>query len=233
MVFAQAVSMQCGNKMIPKIIWQTYEVKHDDLHDNAKKIIESWKFLNKNWEYRYVSGKDRAKFVKEYFGKEWYTIYSSYKIDVMRADLWRYMCLYINGGVYSDLDLMCKKPIESWLNLNSSFVVSEEPGIPGYTQMIFASEPKSIFLDKILKSIKNKYYENNVYDNSLNYITEEVGYKIFSKSILECLNKKQKGFVHFVGKDAEKIHYESTKHYHASDTNIFGPQYKSWKKESF
>jgi mannosyltransferase OCH1-like enzyme len=217
--------------MIPKIIWQTYEIKYDDLHQKAKEFSESWKSLNNSWEYRYFSDKDRREFVKEYFDKEWYTIYSSYKIDVMRADLWRYMCLYIYGGLYCDLDLVCKEPIENWLDLNSKFVVSEEPGIPGYTQMIFASEPNNIFLKDILESIKNKYYSKSNYNDLKSYIAEEVGYKIFSKSIENTLIKTKEGFVEFIGKDAEIIHYDVTDHYHASETNIFGKNYKKWKKD--
>ena len=66
MVFAKAVSMQCGNKMIPKIIWQTYEVKHDDLHDNAKKIIE---FICEN---SYVTGLTEKveAFIEKELGKK-------------------------------------------------------------------------------------------------------------------------------------------------------------------
>ena len=84
--------------MIPKIIWQTYDLEYKNRPQTAKDFSLSWKHLNPDWEYAYVSEKNRSCFVKEYFGEEWYNIYRSYKINVMRADLWRYMCLYIKGA---------------------------------------------------------------------------------------------------------------------------------------
>jgi len=218
--------------MIPKIIWQTYETDYQDLSDRAKELIESWKNLNIGWEYNYCSKEKRESLVKENFGKEWYQIYKSYKLDILRSDLWRYMCLYIYGGFYSDLDMLCKKPIESWLDVNSKFVVSVEPDVYGYTQSIFASEPKSIFLKNILNDIKDQYYKNEKYDNVIDYETKETGYIIFTDSIIKTMKKTQDGFVEFVGQDAKIIHHESIDHYYAGNGGIFDSSYKSWKTET-
>jgi mannosyltransferase OCH1-like enzyme len=217
--------------MIPKIIWQTYELEHKNLPKKAKNFSSSWQHLNPDWDYVYVSEKNRLNFVKEYFGEEWYTIYKSYKINVMRADLWRYMCLYIKGGLYSDLDIVCKKPIESWLNLDTGFMFSEEPNNPGYTQMIFASEPKNVFLKNILDAIKEQYYKKNIYSNLIDAESKEVGYIVFTNSILKTINSGEKNFIAFLGKDAEQIHYNCIKHYRAGNTEVFGKKYKQWQKE--
>jgi mannosyltransferase OCH1-like enzyme len=218
--------------MIPKIIWQTYESEYIDLPVKAKEMFDSWRLQNEGWDHRYLSAKERSIFVKDNFDKEWYEIYSSYKVNVLRADLWRYMCLYIYGGLYCDLDMFCKKPIETWIDLNSKFVVSVEPNEEGYTQSIFASEPKSLFLKNLLDLIKNRYYENRQYDNVIDYETYEVGYKIFTESINKTLISKPDGFVEFLGKDSEKIHFESISHAYAGNGNIFDSNYQSWKTES-
>jgi mannosyltransferase OCH1-like enzyme len=217
--------------MISKIIWQTYELDYKNLPKKAKDLSLSWQTLNNDWDYQYVSSKNRAKFVQEYFGDEWYTIYSSYKLNVMRADLWRYMCLYIYGGLYCDLDTLCKKSIDDWLDLNTGFMFSEEPKNPGYTQMIFASEPKNIFLQNILNLIKEEYYKNKIYKGSLDYESNQTGYAIFTKSILQTVSSGEKNFTAFLGKDAEKIHYDCIKHYRAGNTDVFGKKYKQWQKE--
>jgi len=219
--------------MINKTIWQTYESEYDELPDKAKECVESWKSLNPDWEFKYVSGKERAIFVEEHFGEEWKNIYTSYKLDVLRSDLWRYMCLYINGGLYTDLDMICKKPIESWLKTDSKFVVSSEPNIWGYTQSIFASESSSIFLKELLISIKNKYYENITYKSVVDYEINEVGYIIFTNSILKTLEKTKEGVQEFLGANSYIIHKESIQHYRAGNGSIFGPAYKAWKTESF
>jgi len=217
--------------MIPKIIWQTYETKYDDLPIKAKELSKSWIRLNNNWQYNYVSASERENFVKKYFDQEWLDIYKSYPISVMRADLWRYMCLYIYGGLYCDLDILCKTSIESWLNTDLKFFVSEDPEVPGYTQMIFAAEPKSIFLKNLLNLIKHTYYENIEYENMIQYIINEVGYKIFSKSILDTLSNNNLGFNHFINNDAKNFHSKNIEHYKAGTTNIFGKNYKAWKEE--
>ena len=204
--------------MIPKIIWQTYECDYKDLPTKALEFSNSWKKENPDWEYRYVSGLERSEFVLNNFGKEWFDIYNSYKANVLRADLWRYMCLYINGGLYADLDIVCNDSIKNFFDLDNSFIASTEPDGSGYSQMIFASEPNSIFLKTILKNIKSKNYENNTYKNIIDYTINETGYIIFTNSILETIESKNNNNMNFVlydGEIANTIHRKSINHYKA------------------
>jgi len=217
--------------MIPKIIWQTYESEYKDLPQLALEFANSWQEENPDWEYRYVSGEERAEFVLKHFGEEWHKIYLSYTAGVLQADLWRYMCLYINGGVYSDLDILCKKPIESWLDLNLNFAVSEELNNPGYTQMLFASSPNNIFLKNILKDIKEQFYLNKTYKDVIDYEINEVGYLIFTNSINNTLNINSDGFMLYTGEESKKIHEYSIQHHRAGDGNVFGSNYVAWKSE--
>lgn len=218
-------------KMIPKIIWQTYECNYSELDSKALEFSNSWKTLNPEWEYKYVSGKEREDFVLKNFGEEWHKIYLSYTAGVLKADLWRYMCLYINGGVYSDLDILCKKPIEYWLDTKLNFVVSEEPNAPGYTQMMFASSPNNIFLENILKDIKEQFYLNKTYKNIVDYEINEVGYVIFTNSINNTLSTHSDKFMLYTGEDSKKIHKDSIQHYCAGNGNVFGLNYVAWKNE--
>ena len=219
--------------MIPKIIWQTYESEYQDLPPLALECANSWQEKNPDWEYKYVSGKERADFVLNNFGQEWFDIYNFYKANVLRADLWRYMCLYVNGGLYSDLDILCKKPIESFFDLNNNFIACKEPDGPDYSQMIFASEPNSVFLKNIINNIKTKYYEKNSYNNIIDYVTKEVGYIIFTDSITQTIDSKEinkNNFALYGDEEAKKIHNESIYHYHAGlPKKIFGPNYSAWQ----
>ena len=217
--------------MIPKIIWQTYESEYKDLPELAKDFSKTWIEKNPDWEYCYVSGKEREEFVLKNFGEEWHKIYMSYTTGVLRADLWRYMCLYTNGGVYADLDILCKKSIEYWLDTKLNFVVSEESPSSGYTQMIFASSPNNIFLENILKDIKEQFYLNKKYEDIVNYVINEVGYLIFTNSINKTLSTENSGFMLYTGKDSKIIHNDSIHHYSAGNGNIFGSNYIAWKNE--
>jgi mannosyltransferase OCH1-like enzyme len=220
--------------MIPKIIWSTYESEYDELPYKAKKFAESWKSLNPDWEYRYVSGKQRLQFVKETFGDEWYQIYNSYKLNVMRASLWRYMCLYTYGGLYVDLDTVCKKSIKKWLDVNQEFVVSSEPNNPGFTQMIFASQKNNLALKKVLDVVKKRFYENKDYFNIIEYSINNTGYVSFTNGIKEALEENPNlNIYQIIDEESENLHFNCIKHYRAGDGNVFGPTYKSWKNEPF
>jgi len=225
--------------MIPKIIWQTYESEYKDLPPLALECAGSWQEKNPDWEYKYVSGKERAEFVLNNFGEEWFTIYNSYTVNVLRSTLWRYMCLYLNGGFYADLDIFCKKPIDSWIDLDLNFAVSKEPSNPGLTQMIFASSKKNIFLENILKEIKDIYYTNKIknttYDNIIDYSIYQTGYITFSNSIFNTIMFQDvDNFIIYSGKDAKKIHRESINHYRAGKKEkVFGPNYVAWQTEEY
>lgn len=225
--------------MIPKTIWQTYESEYKDLPQKALECATSWQELNPDWEYKYVSAKERKEFVLKFFGEEWLTIYNSYTVNVLRSSLWRYMCLYIYGGFYVDLDVFCKKPINSWIDTSLDFAVSKEPGNPGLTQMIFASSKKNIFLENILNEIRNIYYfnkENNItYNNVIDYSIYQTGYITFSNSIFKTIMFNDiDNFIIYSGKDAEKIHFNSIYNYRAGKAEkVFGPNYIAWQTEEY
>jgi len=97
--------------VIPKIIWQTHEWEYQDLPYDYAMASLTWQNLNPDWEYRYVSAKDRVSHILEY-DKDLLNFYE--KCDgVTQADVWRYVVLYLYGGVYSDMDSMCKMSLTS------------------------------------------------------------------------------------------------------------------------
>ena len=219
--------------MIPKIIWQTYEIDYQNLPNKALILIDSWKKNNAEWEYNYISAEQRKTFVKEHFGEEWYSIYSSYRLNVLRSDLWRYMCLYVHGGMYSDLDMLCKTPVERWLDTNKDFVVSIEPDFEGYTQSIFASSPNNSVLKEVLDLIKEQYHKKIEYNDVISYETQETGYVIFSKAITSYLHKNPSYNVDLLtGEESKNLHIDSIDHYYAGNGGIFDDSYISWKNET-
>lgn len=140
--------------MIPKIIWQTHEDSFETLPNYVVDAINSWKEKNPNWDYKYFNSKDRSKFILSEFGKEWFEIYNSCIFGAMKADVWKYLIIYKYGGMYTDIDYLCKKPIDGWVLDDYSIVVGmdEEPNeIACHT---FAAEPNNIFLKSILDVVK-------------------------------------------------------------------------------
>lgn len=102
--------------MIPKIIWQTHELPYNQLPDFQKSVINTWKNLNPEWEHRYFDANSRSEYVKN-FDRKLYAAYLTVP-NVSQADIWRYIVVYQNGGVYADMDSVCKVPLDEIIEDN-------------------------------------------------------------------------------------------------------------------
>lgn len=92
--------------MIPKIIHQTW--KNTKIPDNWIDAQKSCKILHPDYKYILWTHEDMDKFVKSEY-PNFYKTYISYKYDIQRCDAFRYLVLYTYGGIYLDLDIVCKK----------------------------------------------------------------------------------------------------------------------------
>jgi hypothetical protein len=111
---------------IPKVIWQTYKDDYEVLPKYIREHAESWKTVNPGYEYNYMSDEQAAQFVLEKYGQEYHDIFVSLPVGVMRGDMWRYLVVYEYGGIYADLDTICKKPIDEWLKEKYNMIVCPE-----------------------------------------------------------------------------------------------------------
>lgn len=137
---------------IPKIIWQTYKTKEKDLPTFAKEAANTWKDLNPEYDYRYFSDIDIKKFIIDNYDSEILELFNSFKVPVMKADLWRYLVIYKMGGVYCDIDTLCKNPIRNWIPHNATMVVAPENGLH-YAQWVFAASPENPVLKNVIDVI--------------------------------------------------------------------------------
>ena len=96
--------------MIPKTIFQTHEYKYEELPEWFKQTSMSWRNLNPGWEYVYHNEKQRAAYVKSE-SPELYKIYKDIK-KPHQADIWRYLIIRNEGGVYADMDSFCTTPMD-------------------------------------------------------------------------------------------------------------------------
>jgi mannosyltransferase OCH1-like enzyme len=96
--------------VIPKKIFQTHEYKYEELPENYKKTSMSWKILNPGWEYIYHDKDQRAQYVLNNM-PEIYNLYKQVK-KMNQADIWRYLILNLEGGVYADMDSFCITPMD-------------------------------------------------------------------------------------------------------------------------
>jgi mannosyltransferase OCH1-like enzyme len=212
--------------MIPKIIWQTYETKYEDLSEDVKLLTNSWKENNPEWEYRYMSSIDRDTFVLENYGQEWFDLFKKFPINVMRADVWRYMVINKYGGVYADIDTLCKKPMSYWIKDDYDMIIcNDTEDTPKYSQFLFASNKDNPILFDLIKTIKEKEIDFTSFQTSM--VGETTGYLIWDKAIKR--NKEKVKIYRYLGKDSLKINKEYIHHFHSGHNKLNG--IVQWRKE--
>lgn len=135
--------------MIPKIIWQTYKTSYENLPHYAKETAETWQTFNPDYEYEYMSDDEMHEFVELNYGKNVLDLMLSFKVPVMKADLWRYLIVYKYGGVYADIDAKCQAPISAWVPEGYDMVLAPENGLH-YAQWAFAASAGSPILKSVI-----------------------------------------------------------------------------------
>jgi mannosyltransferase OCH1-like enzyme len=117
--------------MIPKKLHITYAYQH--LPDKYEKNLQIWKERCFDWTVHYYSNFEVYDFFKTYF-PQYLDGLSRITLGALIADLFRYVVLYIHGGMYTDIDTIPLKKIpEKWRK--ASVVIGHEVQTP--TRQIF------------------------------------------------------------------------------------------------
>jgi mannosyltransferase OCH1-like enzyme len=112
-------------RLIPKVIYQTWKTKHLDIKlQNVRNKIQQ---LNPTYEIKLFDDNDIEDWIKSEFKDE--TIYNTYKqlkVGAGRADFWRYLILYQNGGIYLDIDSNINKSLDLLISDNDNAIISRQ-----------------------------------------------------------------------------------------------------------
>jgi hypothetical protein len=170
---------------IPKIIWQTHVPNLEELPPEAKAARKSWVDLNPNYEVRYLTNDTFRGFIQEYYGDEWVKIYDRLDMGIQRADVWRTMIVHQFGGVYVDLDLRCRKPIDSWLTEDYDAFITVDEAHTQIGYFIFAATANHPILTSVLETIKKNV--NSIPEGETIYPYRDVGTLAFTEGIKTAL----------------------------------------------
>jgi mannosyltransferase OCH1-like enzyme len=70
---------------------------------------------NPDFAYYFSDDDEIDDYVRTHGDEEIYRFFCALPLGVMKADLWRYLIIAEEGGVYTDIDSFCCKPIHRWL----------------------------------------------------------------------------------------------------------------------
>jgi mannosyltransferase OCH1-like enzyme len=137
---------------IPMLIMQTW--KTEKVPDHWKQSQESVKIHMPDWKYVLMTDKDNRDFVVKHF-PSFVECYDNFEHPIQRADAIRYMWLYVNGGLYMDLDIQLVKPIDELFYVDKDIYVVRSGNIGSvYTNAFMAAKPKQKIFLKCLEAMK-------------------------------------------------------------------------------
>ena len=90
-------------KPIPYVVYMTWEYK--PLSVKVQANIDKLKAENPEFEFKIFDGNERREFIASNFDTSVIEAYDHLVPGAYKADLWRYCALYLNGGIYLDMDL--------------------------------------------------------------------------------------------------------------------------------
>ena len=103
---------------IPPIIHQIWIQGYDKIPDSLKILHNGCKSTNDNFKFIFWDEPRIKKLLLKYFGKKYVDAYDTYQIFAQKSDFARYAILYIYGGIYLDMDMICRKNLTPFLNYN-------------------------------------------------------------------------------------------------------------------
>ncbi len=145
---------------LPKLIHQTWKNKVP--HPALRCCVESFQFMNPGWTVRYYTDEDCLVWVRKHC-PELRDAYLSFPRGIHRADLFRILVLYFEGGVYADIDIECIRPLDELLarldENKSVFLTRDHPvherihfsGRLMYMNDFMIAQPGDPLIEEILK----------------------------------------------------------------------------------
>lgn len=114
-------------RIIPYIIHQTFKTNIVPL--NMFKAAQSWFQTNPNYNYNFYDDNDIETIIKHFNTDDFHIshneLWSAYNLmntGAGKADLFRYIILYNEGGCYFDIDTMCIKAIDTYIDTDDELV---------------------------------------------------------------------------------------------------------------
>jgi mannosyltransferase OCH1-like enzyme len=146
-------------RTFPKIIHQTW--KTTNIPKKWKISQKQWKKLHPTWEYRFWTDKDLENFIKDKH-PEFLDIWKTYPYQIQKVDAVRYFILNDFGGIYSDLDIVPRLPLDEYvenMTTEAMFVPSANfQYMQCFTNAFMISHKGALIWQRVLDelSVKNK-----------------------------------------------------------------------------
>lgn len=159
--------------LIPRIIWQTCKDKNK-IPPQLFECVEKLRAMNPSWEHRFFDDQSQLVALQKVCSDRFLKAYERIepKYGAARADLFRYVMVFLHGGAYMDLKSGTTRPLDEILRPDDAFIISQWdngpdgmfPGIgtrkplediPGgeYEQWFVIAQPGHPFLAAVIEQV--------------------------------------------------------------------------------
>ncbi|KAF1811550.1 hypothetical protein P152DRAFT_399010 [Eremomyces bilateralis CBS 781.70] len=117
--FAYRSSVTGGH--FPRKIWQSWKVDPLNFEERDLNLARSWVGKNPRYRYEVLTDQNDMQYVETYFGPEGFNrpdivyVYRHLTAKIIKADLLRYLIMYAEGGVWTDIDVEALKPLDFFI----------------------------------------------------------------------------------------------------------------------
>lgn len=216
---------------IPKKIIQTNNemCKSLDHYNTVMSILEN----NPDYEYHFFNNIESRNFIKDNFiinfidnsdlNDDISDVLKTYDLLVcgaLKADLFRYCYLYINGGIYLDSKISSNIDLDNIIKEDDKYIICSDDAKDSLYNGIMIIEKNSFNLLQMIKEIITNVANNNYLHNIHEPTGNMLYYKYFNDK--KCTIHKKVNYVYFNDKIAFKCDYSD---YYKLNYNDFRRNY--------
>ena len=107
--------------MIPNIIHQIWIQGYDQIPPKLKNYHKTCQSINNDFRHMFWTEDQIQELLLNSFGLDYVDLYNYYKVPAQKADFARYAILYVWGGIYLDMDIVCRKNLKPFLRYKLFF----------------------------------------------------------------------------------------------------------------
>lgn len=112
-----------GNRdtLFPRKIWQTWKVHPFGFEEKNTNVAKTWVAKNPTHRYEVLTDQNDMAYVEHNFGTEKFDrpdiiwVYRELQDRIIKADLLRYLVMWVEGGLYTDIDVEALRSIEKFI----------------------------------------------------------------------------------------------------------------------
>ncbi|THY27434.1 hypothetical protein D6D00_04933 [Aureobasidium pullulans] len=213
----------------PRKIWQSWKVDPTRFEHRDNERARTWTVKNPDHRYEVLTDDNAGYYVDHHFGPSGLNrpdivdIYHSLTAKIIKSDLLRYLIMYVEGGVYADIDVEAIRPIKQFIpkafdENNIDMVIGIEVDEPDFAlhpvlgskaqsfcQWTFACKPRLPVMMRLIENIMKWLHDLSMKQDKpisdlyldFNEVLSGTGPSAFTAAILAEMSKTAGGPVNW------------------------------------